>query len=729
MKRIYVFLLLSFTLLQAVDIQFNDIIEFEGIFPYRSISVDEDVYITNLGRTIQVLRIEDDGVEVLDRETQVAFCADIPIAHGDTLYFPRLHKGIDVYTYHDGNLEHIDTILDETEPTIAYLYMGMDVMDSVMFQCHQVFPDDGNYHSSWELYSVTNLLEPRLIGAWEFSENGFAIKAFERAGRYYFIEYEDVIKMCEDLSTMELQPATDDWQNIDAVTTAEYFDDHLFLTAHHGEYLFLEVFSFEEDGTLTREDTFPLYYVANRCSVLDGEEIVYCGASEIAELSVIRFHWENGELTQREDIQPNILGSDANLKSFEGGYLIFTTNRVYKVDHDFHNIQLLSDSNRYWVWQVLLNRFLLMSISVDDMADIRYTIYDLQERCFLPFETNGWIFDNTLRYNQDVLLFEQNSYVEVVKLGDNGLESVTNLDMPNNYLRLDILEDIACFAKIENQETYYSFYRIEGEQLVFLNEFWPDYYCSICMFTDPRHIIFVENYYYHLGYHYYRIEDDYSVTELMFVPGEHELYLTDSIIAPSEVGVTPMNIEDPDHPYLLDTFDLPGYQLLNGYICSFNGESKYLYSDCYFNNYITDYRFNVLYRWQDSRGFYLNDNNILLNDGNSLVLAQINGLGSAEDAVDPVGNRLSVNPNYPNPFNPRTVISYSLDQAGYTEIEVYNVTGQKVRTLLRDFQPTGNHSVEWDGRDDYGRPCASGVYLYRVRNSGKSCARKMLLLK
>lgn len=85
--------------------------------------------------------------------------------------------------------------------------------------------------------------------------------------------------------------------------------------------------------------------------------------------------------------------------------------------------------------------------------------------------------------------------------------------------------------------------------------------------------------------------------------------------------------------------------------------------------------------------------------------------------------------NYPNPFNPTTVIEYQLGSAGQVNLDVFNITGQKVRTLVEEYQLAGRHDVIWDGCDDNGCQAASGVYLYRITTAGKIVSRKMVLLK
>jgi hypothetical protein len=85
--------------------------------------------------------------------------------------------------------------------------------------------------------------------------------------------------------------------------------------------------------------------------------------------------------------------------------------------------------------------------------------------------------------------------------------------------------------------------------------------------------------------------------------------------------------------------------------------------------------------------------------------------------------------NYPNPFNPETSIAYSTKDAGNVSIDIYNIKGQKVKTLVNEFKQAGNHNVVWNGRDDNNHQVASGVYLYKMRNGKFSSTRKMILMK
>jgi hypothetical protein len=85
--------------------------------------------------------------------------------------------------------------------------------------------------------------------------------------------------------------------------------------------------------------------------------------------------------------------------------------------------------------------------------------------------------------------------------------------------------------------------------------------------------------------------------------------------------------------------------------------------------------------------------------------------------------------NYPNPFNPTTTIQYGLKQSTGVNLKIYNVAGQLVRELVNRPRGPGHYKAVWDGRDDAGRPAASGVYFYRLKTGDFEQTRKMILTR
>jgi len=125
---------------------------------------------------------------------------------------------------------------------------------------------------------------------------------------------------------------------------------------------------------------------------------------------------------------------------------------------------------------------------------------------------------------------------------------------------------------------------------------------------------------------------------------------------------------------------------------------------------------------------YVNTGEWALIDDTYMIRAVIDtGTGVGDEVILPVDRLTAV--NSPNPFNPTTTVKFNLPLAGQTDIKVYNLRGQLVKTLASDTMSAGPHSLVWNGDDNTGRPCSSGLYFLRINSASGDLTRKMMLLK
>jgi len=88
-----------------------------------------------------------------------------------------------------------------------------------------------------------------------------------------------------------------------------------------------------------------------------------------------------------------------------------------------------------------------------------------------------------------------------------------------------------------------------------------------------------------------------------------------------------------------------------------------------------------------------------------------------------------LNQNYPNPANPSTTISFSLPEDSNIELSIFNVKGQKVKTLKKEYLSKGTHNIIWEGNDSNNNKVASGIYFYKLITKGQTYTKKMILMK
>ena len=120
-----------------------------------------------------------------------------------------------------------------------------------------------------------------------------------------------------------------------------------------------------------------------------------------------------------------------------------------------------------------------------------------------------------------------------------------------------------------------------------------------------------------------------------------------------------------------------------------------------------------------------------LTDVGNLLGNALTWFGAPVNSVEVVDlpSKFALNQNYPNPFNPTTSISYSIPRDEFVRLSVYNMLGQKVRTLVSTRQMGNTYRVTWDGKDDNGYEVPSGVYFYNIQAGNFTSTKKMVLMK
>ena len=115
-------------------------------------------------------------------------------------------------------------------------------------------------------------------------------------------------------------------------------------------------------------------------------------------------------------------------------------------------------------------------------------------------------------------------------------------------------------------------------------------------------------------------------------------------------------------------------------------------------------------------------------DEDNPVVVETNALSLDENLTIPT--QFALHQNYPNPFNPSTQISFDIPEGSeLVSLNIYNILGKKVSTLLNNVLNPGKHKVEWNAKDNEGNPVASGIYFYELSSSSFTARKKMLLIR
>jgi len=111
----------------------------------------------------------------------------------------------------------------------------------------------------------------------------------------------------------------------------------------------------------------------------------------------------------------------------------------------------------------------------------------------------------------------------------------------------------------------------------------------------------------------------------------------------------------------------------------------------------------------------------------STALQEISTLDLEDNIVAPEEFQTKA---YPNPFNPTTTIMFNLPNESGVNLAVYNVKGQKIKSLIHNEQrEKGRNEVSWNGKDQQGKAVSSGIYFYRLETDQRTAVQKILLMK
>jgi len=114
-------------------------------------------------------------------------------------------------------------------------------------------------------------------------------------------------------------------------------------------------------------------------------------------------------------------------------------------------------------------------------------------------------------------------------------------------------------------------------------------------------------------------------------------------------------------------------------------------------------------------------------DGNILPPEKKDKINS-EVALNVI-NKFKLFSNFPNPFNPITTITFELPEETYVNLDIFDISGKIIKSLISEYKASGVHKIEWDGRDALGNQVSSGVYFYRLKSEKFNNTRRMLLIR
>ncbi|MDZ4121294.1 MAG: FlgD immunoglobulin-like domain containing protein, partial [Candidatus Cloacimonadaceae bacterium] len=336
-------------------------------------------------------------------------------------------------------------------------------------------------------------------------------------------------------------------------------------------------------------------------------------------------------------------------------------------------------------------------------------------------------------YRQDanILCITNLNQAQLIRFLDDGTCQATTFTMASRCYGMDVWGDRMAITHIISNQFVLSVYDISsGEPILMGGQVLGNEITRDMLFYGPDHIVISKNMYLNPELLFFKIESDGSINSLtaLEVVDYEYLHVRGNTIVPGRMEAAVIDISNPDQPYIRTYTDqMSGMGLGGGYISS-DGQN-YLFSGNMLSiSYITDANFQVR-DWYYSHGsWYRAPNRIILHSGYFLMEVEHEPYTSNDDPVIPQVTNLLGWP-YPNPFNDRVKVDFELKEGSMGNATIYNVRGQKVRSLERKHYPKGKHTLEWDACDEQGRKVSAGIYLLRFEAQGKSSVRRIVRMK
>lgn len=130
--------------------------------------------------------------------------------------------------------------------------------------------------------------------------------------------------------------------------------------------------------------------------------------------------------------------------------------------------------------------------------------------------------------------------------------------------------------------------------------------------------------------------------------------------------------------------------------------------------------------------FFMDGGNLSDNFGSVSITFKLDSIGTTSigsNEGEKIPLQFHLSQNFPNPFNPTTNIRYEIKKENYVTINIYDMIGRTIKTLITEFQPSGNYTITWDGKNENGELVATGTYLYQLKIGEQAETKKMILIK
>ena len=706
-----------------------DCIEFGNtpLNPYVSIALSDGRYVSLMGKPSRVFSLNGNEISFEQSVFSAELYSSVQKGDGDTLYAVTNYGVLDIYIYTpmDGLLLLSSTDLSDPADDTITRYTTLMLANGVVILENNNTAFDHDTGICRSIIDVSDPLSPLLISRTYLDYEDHYTGFYYLNGHYIYIGLGGALYT--SASPAEYPDSID-------VPGLEQLNIHYTMLIEDNIYIIcstnLQVFRFA--GLDLSNINAPCLSLMHSTQLrhsfgisMDSEDMICVTGMNSANVwqidKYLYSNQDNWQLLDTASFSEHIY----KLFPISGGYFAAGIYSSMILGSQFNIQAIINESPSYFLERLILGRYMVLSERVSS-GTTGYRIFDLQTEEFLDFFIDGFLNPFNLLHGTNKIIFKSN-IMEIVEFDEGGISRTWSLPPPSLEIsKLAIYEDLLALSGYVNGQWRIYIYTLTASGIVFQSERLLPHISANLSFYDENHL-FVNRYTEtdESFMYFYRIEQDYSLTYLteLTYNGTRTLILDNAIIATALNGSV-IDTTDPDNPVIIHTLSLPRYGNWGG---SYDGHGHYMLNG-YDRAFVLDSDYLPLGYLNGSKLWFYQPGCFLNPGPAGVVKARIDAIVSNDDHLHECILPGSIR-NYPNPFNPKTTIEFTVPNDGKVLMTIYNIRGQKVKELLNKQMLAGKLAVSWDGTDAGGRSVGSGLYFALIKQKNTSQIHKMLLMK
>lgn len=719
---------ISVCLQAAVEFNIAETIDLGGFTFGKTIRLNDTHYVSVEEHSVTLYGVEAGTVNVIDCFISTDYYGYFASIHieASRLYVLTKYAGVHTFEVSENALTYAGMINLFGFPALQRENIFMKVFAEQMIVSYVV---PGNTSSSlafscFEVHDISNPNSPQQLYHYYLSGPSVIItNALQAPNGYYLTTGTSQIFFCEQFSQFEELNILPYYPDDESAQFSFMHDGTLYLISSGPFGNSLVSLNREGNGPLNISWIQTLPFVMFYGMFMEDDRVSFWGidagnyAFKIYAFTPGESNWSLNH--QRETFWIN------GLFAVQDQYLAIGADKISYFDNSLNPLDTYQTAIAFTFARAINERYMVLQHSNNLLE-----IYDLETQSWLDFSTSYQFQIPNRSIDNNQIVFYSDVHFRILTFHENGTFTSNSFTLPEAPRFFDVWGDRFLCSYLDPGGISYAIYQIQGNSCVEIANGFHAGITGIMSFYSYNH--FVHNWY-DLSDNtrklsFFKITPAGNLEELhtLQTPYLYGYYVTDMVLATVANDAPIFSISNPDNPLQISSLSIP-LGFINA--ISSDGAGHYLFGpDAYGKFIIANQDFEFTTGFRGNLHKYISSNRMYVLSANQLIFLEHGELTDNNDPfLPPVSEQICK--LYPNPFKENITLKINLKESRPTEIAIYNLKGQKVKSLYMGIAAKGIHKLEWNSKDDNGRPIANGIYLVRVKHGNKTEVHKAILIR